>query len=35
VREHRAAGVSREALDAAGRRADRHVAHRRPPRRRG
>ena len=34
-RDHRAAGVSREALDAAGRRADRHVAHRRPPRRRG
>jgi hypothetical protein len=34
VREHRAAGVSREALAEAARRADRHVAHRRPPRRR-
>jgi hypothetical protein len=31
--EHRAAGVSREELDAAARRADRRVAHRRPPKR--
>ncbi|HVU51507.1 MAG TPA: hypothetical protein VHL80_12520 [Polyangia bacterium] len=35
VREHRAAGVSREALAEAARRADRRVAHRRPPKRRG
>ena len=33
LHEHRAAGVSREELDAAARRADRRVAHRRPPKR--